>query len=172
MGGLGWGKRWARKGRDDPAALGHETCSGDACSIRCILSTLSHLSYTSLHTVCARQPDFYRRKKKKEQSENTDPEGSREQVNTFNSLFSLYCLLKEFMKMNVIISMVWGYRFCILLSFSIPTFSVACKQDSLCFWCLGFFQGMRGGLHPQFHLRVKRHSLLLTFIILFDLITR
>lgn len=117
---------------------------GDACSSRWILSTLFHLAYTSLHIVCARQSDFHRRRnenKKKEQFENTDPEGSREQVNTLNSLSPPYCLLKEFMKQNMTISTVWACPLWIPLSFSIPTVSVACKQDNLCLWCLGFFWG-------------------------------
>lgn len=63
----------------------------------------------------------------------------------------LYCLLKEFMKMNVIVPTVWGYPSCMPLSLSIPAFSVACKQNSLWFCCLGFLGGMRGDLHPQFH---------------------
>lgn len=66
---------------------------GDACSISCTLSTESHSSYRSLHITWTRQTDFYRRKET-EQFENTDPKGSREWVNTLNSLFppSAACL--------------------------------------------------------------------------------
>lgn len=61
---------------------------GDACSIRCILSTLCHLSYTNLHVACTRQPDFNKRENRMNGLRNqADPEGRREQVNTLSSLF-------------------------------------------------------------------------------------
>lgn len=76
MGELGQGKRrtillhW-----DTKRAL------GDACSIRCILKyIIAFVLYKFTDSMC--QPDRYLQEEKNKQFENTDPEGSREQVKT------------------------------------------------------------------------------------------
>lgn len=112
-------------GRADPAAAGHRTLLVMPAVIGTYY-TYYPICHIQVYTYCVCQAALTF----SGEEEKTYPEGSRGQVNAFQQPFGIFCfsctvLLKEFMKMNAIISVVWGYAWCIPLLFSIPTFSVA-----------------------------------------------